>query len=98
MPARLKGALAWTVVTLVLGLSAAVFTAGTIVFGPETYTRGKGKPVEVKRKFTVRKPAGTYTLRVVNHGVTSATVELNGRRILDKDDFTVKRRDHGRDD
>ncbi len=80
-----------------LALSSVVFGAGTFVFGPQTYTRAAGKPVAVKKKFTVKKPSGTYTLHVVNHGVTSAVIELNGRTIFEPDDFTIHKGGHGGD-
>lgn len=73
---------------LALVASVAVFAAGTTVFGPRTYTRGAGKPVAAKATFTVNGPTGLYTLRVVNHGVTSAVITLNGRKIFEPGDFT----------
>ena len=77
------------VVSIVVGIAAE-----TIVFGPQTYTRGTGRPVAVRKTFPVTQPSGKYTLRVTNRGVTSAVVTLNGRVVLDPDDFTPR---HGRD-
>jgi RHS repeat-associated protein len=69
------------------------------VFGPQTYTRGAGAPVKVKKTFRVDRPSGKYTLRVTNHGVTSGVISLNGDAIIDSDDFAAatKERDGGRD-
>jgi hypothetical protein len=84
-----------TSVFLFLVLSIVVgIAAETIVFGPQTYTRGSGRPVAVRKTFPVTQPSGNYTLRVTNRGVTSAVITLNGRVILDPDDFTPR---HGRD-
>ena len=75
-----------------VGLSAvAAFSTDLIVFGPQTYTRAPGKPVEVKKTFRVSRPSGPYLVRVTNHGVTSALITLNGKTILAPKDFTLQR-------
>jgi hypothetical protein len=91
----------WILLSATIALSADV-----LVFGPQTYTRGNGKPTAEKKTFRVVKPSGSYTLRVMNRGVTSAVISLNGRTVLDPDDFAVKgeekdkhdRGDHDADD
>ena len=43
--------------------------AGTFVtFGPQDYTRGTGKPVEVTHSFNVRNPNTDYLLHLINGG------------------------------
>ena len=86
-------------VLLSVALAAtAVVAADLVVFGPQTYTRGVDRPVEVKKTFPVSRPSGQFMLRVVNHGVTSAIITLNGRTILEPKDFTLKRGRPWRDD
>jgi len=63
-------------------VSLVSMAATTTVFGPETFRRSTGGPVKVTRTFRVSHPAPQYTLRVTNHGVTSAEITLNGRRII----------------
>jgi len=64
----------------------------TVVFGPETFTRDKGKPQTVSKTFAVEDPAGEFTLLVQN-GVSessqtsSAVIELNGELIAGPNDF-----------
>jgi hypothetical protein len=69
--------------------AALTVTSGAdlIVFGPRTYTRGTGQPVAVTNTFSVAQPSGTYMLRVVSQGVTSAVISLNGTPILKPEDF-----------
>src|SRR5687767_760031 len=68
---------------VLVALSAiSSFAAEVTVFGPQTYSRGRGRPVAVKKTFRVPAPSGRYTLRVRNEGVTSAVIRLNGRRVL----------------
>jgi hypothetical protein len=88
------------VAALAMALSVAAFSAGTLVFGPQTYTRAAGKRVTVKKTFRVGTPSGTYTLRVVNQGVKSAVIALNGRDVLVPGDFVASDRPdrRGRDD
>ncbi len=61
--------------------------AELIVFGPETFTRTTGSPRTITRTFQIQNHTGSYRLRVVNHGVTSAEITLNGGRILAPGDF-----------
>ena len=72
--------------------SIGALSADNIVFGPKNYTRGTGKPVEVRDTFRVTRPSGTYTLRIVNHGVTSAIIRFNGRVVFEPDDFTTRKK------
>src|ERR1700674_4080832 len=74
---------------------SVVSGASLAVFGPQTYTRGAGAPIAVKKTFRVDRPSGKYTLHVTNHGVTSGVISLNGRVIVDSDDFTTEKK--GRD-
>ena len=84
--------------------SIATAAAGTVVFGPETFTRAAGPPVTVTRTFRVRRPAPHYTLRVTNHGVRRAEIAVNGRVVVSPADFHTRhnrerdgRRDTDRD-
>src|SRR5580765_5287701 len=70
--------------------SIAGAAADVIVFGPQVYTRGQGKPAAVTNTFRVTRPSGTYTMRVVNRGVSSAEISLNGRVVLSPSDFNGK--------
>ena len=74
---------------LVPGLS---FGQGAVIFGPETFTRGAGKPVTFTRTFEAPDPSLTYTLRVQNgqdgaRRVSSASLSINGTQILRPSDF-----------
>src|SRR5262249_45130201 len=76
-------------VTAMLGALTAVASraADLIVFGPETFQRGTGQPASISRTFRNAGPTDGYTLRVQNHGVTSGTITLNGKRIVAEGDF-----------
>src|SRR4051794_24123857 len=74
--------------SVALSLACSVAAADTIVYGPQTYTRGTGQPLTVTNTFRVASASGTYTLRVTNHGVTSAAISLNGQSVLAPGDFT----------
>jgi hypothetical protein len=65
----------------------AGFSVEVLVFGPETYVRGTGEPVTVTKTFPIENSSGTFTLRVHNHGVTSAVIAVNRRRVLSPEDF-----------
>ena len=69
---------------------------GIAVFGPETFTRGTGRPRAVTRTFRVTDPAGPFVLRIVNRGVTSAEIDLNGRKVLGPEDFKSGNEDRDR--
>ena len=81
---KARGASAALALILLSGI--AVVSAAITVFGPQTY-KGTGRPELVKKKFNVTSAAGTFTLRVVNQGVSSAIVVLNGRIVLWPSDF-----------
>src|SRR4051812_11345710 len=85
---RLKRVPILAAVTLV---AATTFAADTIVFGPETYTRARGNPVTVKKTFKVTNPSGRFLMLVLNRGVTSGVITVNGRTIFEPKDFTYKR-------
>lgn len=56
-------------------------TAGTSVFGPERFERGRGTPEEAVRNFSV--PAlGAVCVRVSNAGVSSAEIRLDGALLI----------------
>lgn len=68
--------------------------AETVVFGPETYTRGTGSPQSVTTPFAILDSGATYTLEVVNGGdqgelerVSSAVILLNGVEVVGPRDF-----------
>src|SRR5436190_1981313 len=76
-------------VAAVLPLSVHIIRADTgVVFRPQTFTRGTGAPVPVRRTFSVVQLGATYTLRITNHGVTSGVISLNGRTVVGPQDFT----------
>src|SRR5262252_3101924 len=70
--------------------SADAFGAGApmyTVYGPRTFTRTTGKPTPITETFTVRVPGASSTLRVVDGGITSAVVSVNGATVLSPSDF-----------
>lgn len=68
------------------------------VFGPTTYVRAGGKPVQVLSQFSVAAPTEIATLRILNGGdpvsgptgprVSSAEILLNGVVVAGPDDFS----------
>lgn len=63
-----------------------------IVFGPQTFTRGTGKPRRVVKNFSVNLPLQDFTISVQNGEgrsgrVSSAIVELNGLPVVGPNDF-----------
>lgn len=81
-------------------LTLVVAALGPLVFGPETFTREKGKPNAEVRTFTVTQKSNQYLLRVTNQGVTNAHIAIDGDVVLDTHDFTTgrKRTDEEDDD
>lgn len=65
-----------------------------VVYGPETFIRGTGKPVETVKTFSLRKPRGEYTMTIQNGDkgarVTSAVIKVNGQVVLGPDSFNEK--------
>jgi len=62
----------------------------TIVFGPEVYTRGTGKPQKIVKNFSVVR--GHFTLSIKNGEgkkgkVTSAVIEINGVQVVGPEEF-----------
>src|SRR4051812_19555703 len=76
-----------TLALLLAFLFAAPFAASVFVFGPQTYVRHTGTPVRDARTFKIAHPTNPYALRVVNHGVTSATISFNGTVLFSPDNF-----------
>jgi hypothetical protein len=70
-------------------VSAIAVGADFIVFGPHTYQRKTGRPVAVTSGFLVTTPFNPYTLRVTNHGVTSAVISVNGQVVLTPTEFVI---------
>jgi PKD repeat protein len=56
-------------------------------FGPQTFQRAAGPPDTFSRSFAVRNPNTTFTLRVHNDRVSSATITLNGVDVVRPSDF-----------
>lgn len=76
--------LAW----LVLALFAPFSHASTVtVFGPETFERGKGKPVTETRSFAVSNPRADALLRIEVNRVSSAVITINGVQVFGPSDF-----------
>jgi RHS repeat-associated protein len=91
-----KVSLLWVFACLPLVASFSLFGLGgtLIVFGPEDFLRSKGKPLRVKRSFSVADPSGPFTLCIDNGGaqdeygrVDSAEVHLNGVEVASPSDF-----------
>ena len=83
------------ILNLVFAATAALANE-YVVFGPQTYTRATGTPVTVTNTFRVNHPTPPSTLRVTNHGITSAEIQVNGHEIFGpsdiKDDTTTLER------
>lgn len=84
-------------VLLVLAIAANAAAGTFTVFGPKSYARATSSPDTVTDTFTIRNPAGTYTLRLLDGDseqrltrVTSATVTINGVDVVSPNDFTAK--------
>ncbi|HEV8342197.1 MAG TPA: hypothetical protein VGR30_07485 [Candidatus Binatia bacterium] len=86
---------------LVIGVSLSVGCAGTdpahkqqtIIFGPETFSRGAGEPQRVVKNFSLNSPLQDFTISVQSgegrHGrASSAIVELNGTQVIGPNDFS----------
>lgn len=64
----------------------------TIVFGPEVYTRGTGKPQKIIKSFSVNKGHVPFALSIKNgdgkkQRVSSAVIEINGIQVLGPEEF-----------
>ncbi len=67
------------------------------VFGPQTYVRQTGKPIQVVASFSMTDLTTSYTLKIYNGGspqsgttgerVSSAEIDLNGKLIFGPSDF-----------
>ncbi len=69
--------------------------AGSLVFGPETFQRHKGRPQADQRTFTVNDPDGIFWMQVSNgeggkNLVSSALIVLNGEQVLGPEDFNQR--------
>src|SRR2546428_7985158 len=83
-----NGCLRWASTIVLLAMTAVIaFAAEVTLFGPETFTRRHGRPGTTTRTFRVNKPPDHAVLRVENHGVTDAVIWINGRSVLEPDDF-----------
>ena len=66
---------------------------GTLIFGPVTITREKGRPKTELFSFNVSDATGSFLLRLTRgtsectHGVSSAVVKLNGKEIFRPSEF-----------
>src|SRR5437762_1861435 len=67
--------------------AVSVSTSEVVVFGPQTYVRDTGAPITVPNTFHIDHSSGTFTLRLWNHGVTSAVISVNGQVVLGPADF-----------
>jgi len=83
------------VVLLIVAFPLVSFEDTTVVFGPENYMRGKGRPVPVTTNFQVANPERVYELRINNGGlngefqhVSSAVITLNGVEVVSPSDFS----------
>src|SRR5205823_3281032 len=83
-------AVRWMVGCALIALIAvhSAWAATFVVFGPQTFVRSTGEPVTESRTFQILNAADPLTLTVLNHGVTSAVISINGQTILAPDDFT----------
>src|SRR5688572_13361380 len=70
---------------VVSSLAASVYAAP--LFGPATYVRGSGLPIQFIASFSRRGVADHYMLLVESRSVSSAAVTLNGRSVLQESDF-----------
>ncbi|MHC4072258.1 MAG: peptidoglycan DD-metalloendopeptidase family protein [Planctomycetota bacterium] len=57
------------------------------VFGPETFQRGKGKPVTITTSFSVANAVTDPSLRIQVGQIASAVITLNGTQIFGPSDF-----------
>src|SRR6266496_2953386 len=72
----------------VVATQLSMASAGTfVVFGPQTYIRAEGPPRPALTTFSNGDPTAAYTLRLDSHGISGATVTLNGNAILSPRDF-----------
>jgi Glucodextranase, domain B len=71
-------------------LFAAAAQAGTFnAFGPKPYSRSDATPVAQSESFHVRNASIPYVLHVLNHGLTSAVITLNGVQVVGPKDFNA---------
>lgn len=67
--------------------------AETLNFGPEFYTRGRGKPQKVTKNFSVQNPDAEFTLNVQQgdgkkERVSSALIEINDVKVIGPEEFS----------
>lgn len=81
------------IVLLLLSPDVATLAYGqTTVFGPEFYSREKGKPQKIVKRFFVQYMDQEFTLNVQNGEgkwgrVSSAVIELNGVQVIGPNEF-----------
>jgi Glucodextranase, domain B len=77
-------------IALFLALIPSPGRAATFVaFGPQQYIRADGQPTPVINTFSVLDPTTTFTMRIDNSGVSSASVMLNGVEVFKESDFNA---------
>src|SRR5579872_5011267 len=67
------------------------------VFGPQVYQRQAGEPQIVRSQFSVLNPRAVYTLRLQESEASDPEIRLNGKKVLDRDDFREAKKDCGPD-
>ncbi len=60
-------------------------TGGTVILDSGPLVRETGSPLEVEYTFDVR--PGTYLLKVINDGISSAWITVNGNGVIDPNDL-----------
>jgi len=70
--------------------SAPVQNQGSLLtfFGPETFSRGTGKPVGISKVFSVADFEPPFILHVRSNQVSSARISLNGNLVLGPSNFS----------
>jgi Glucodextranase, domain B len=71
------------IVTATCGKTVCTWNA----FGPATYIRRTGQPVNSTSTLSVLNPNTQYTLHVVSDGVASAVISINGSPVFNPSDF-----------
>ena len=75
------------VLSLLLLTQNALATHPVDVFGPKTFFRTTGAPNIFQENFSLPTLLGTFTMKVENNKVSSASIKLNGTDIFSPKDF-----------
>ncbi len=82
---------------LLLLFSSLSHAAGLTVYGPETFYRSKGTPLQYNASFTIDYPSTEYVMKIYNGGINhdyenvpSAVIRLNGQDAVTPDQFGTK--------